>query len=117
MKGRADDILLLPRLDGGALVPVMPDFVRDGLALVHDRIADYRVIQHDPNEIEVLVEGPSAEAARGTALEVLARVFAAAHVRMPRVRFGATIPADLGRKLRRVERRFSPAQSSNPCAF
>jgi putative adenylate-forming enzyme len=117
IEGRADDILLLPRIDGDALVPVMPDFVRDGLALVHDRVADYRVIQHDPGEIEVLVQGPSTEAARSTALEVLARVFAAAHVRMPSVRFGATIPRDLSRKLRRVERRFTPAQTSNPCAF
>jgi len=106
IEGRADDILFLPGITDQTLVPLMPDFVRDRLALAHDSIADYRVIQHGPTEIELLVEGRDREASCAAALEALSGAFDLVGVRRPRVTVGAAIPRDLGRKLRRVERRF-----------
>jgi putative adenylate-forming enzyme len=116
IEGRADDILFLPRRQGGALEPLMPDFVRDRLALAGAAVSDYRVIQHGPGDVELLVAGADAERARATARTALYAACDAADVRRPAVRFGGPIALDPGRKLRRVERRFALPANEDACA-
>jgi putative adenylate-forming enzyme len=116
IEGRADDILFLPRRDGGGLDALMPDFVRDALALASAAVSDYRVIQHGPQDVELLVAGGDAERARAAARAALYAACDAAGVRRPDVRFGGAIVLEPGRKLRRVERRFAVPASENACA-
>jgi putative adenylate-forming enzyme len=115
IEGRADDILFLPSIDGRRLVPVMPDFVRDRLASA-DAVADYRVIQHAPDAIELLVDGHDAGAAARAACDALSSVFAAARVEAPAVSVGGRVPVDFARKRRRVERRFPADLRGDACA-
>ena len=63
IEGRADDILFLPRIAGGHLTPVMPDFVRDALAPCQPVLSDYRVVQHAPDRFELRTEGADPGAA------------------------------------------------------
>jgi putative adenylate-forming enzyme len=103
IEGRADDALLLAVPDGRKLVPVMPDFVRDALGML--ALGEYRVVQHDPKDIEVSLTGAATPAAPHVAAALIA-VFAHAGAAVPTIRFRETAPADLTRKFRRVERRF-----------
>jgi putative adenylate-forming enzyme len=104
--GRTDDILFLPRRTDGQLVPVLPDFVRDVLALNHPAIRDYRVVQLSRTCIALTVAGPDRRVAWARAVDSLQRVFADLSVCQPTLLEGAPIVNDLARKVRRVERRF-----------
>jgi putative adenylate-forming enzyme len=105
IRGRSDDVLYLPGRDDH-LVAVMPDFVRDAMALRHPVVSDYRVIQLSPTCIALQVSGQDLVAARALAVDALATVFARHAVRQPDIRDGGGIDLDLTVKLRRVERRF-----------
>jgi putative adenylate-forming enzyme len=104
--GRADDILFLPRVLDNSLAAVMPDFVRDAMAHHHAVLTDYRVVQFNPDRIALRVEGPDPSVAWTVATSTLVEVFARQGMRQPTVVEGEPIQRDLGRKLRRVERRF-----------
>ena len=106
IEGRADDILFLPRIAGGHLMPVMPDFVRDALAPCQPVLSDYRVVQHAPDRFELRTEGADPGAARTASISALNAVFDGPAVRRPVYEAGAPIVRDLAKKLRRVERRF-----------
>jgi putative adenylate-forming enzyme len=95
-----------PRGGEYRLVPVMPDFVRDALALQQPVLSDYRVVQVSPTSIVLHVAGPDPVAARAAATRALATVFARHAVRQPTLQPGGPIHQDLTTKLRRVERRF-----------
>jgi putative adenylate-forming enzyme len=107
IEGREDDIIfvqskeILPRL-----VPVMPDFVRDAMALSADTITDYRLIQRSFERLEIAVEGPDIHRAKDKATQNLKGLFNTLNVQIPELIFTEQITTDMHVKLRRVRRLF-----------
>jgi putative adenylate-forming enzyme len=110
--GRMDDVMFLPRQTDGRLVPMFPDLVRDALALRSTVVSDYRVVQLSPTSIALRVEGPDGAAAWAAAVAEVRRAIARLDLYQPILTEGEPIQRDPGRKLRRVERRFSVASFS-----
>ncbi|MDR3617120.1 MAG: hypothetical protein P4L53_26420 [Candidatus Obscuribacterales bacterium] len=111
IEGREDDILFIQNKESSPkLVPVMPDFVRDAMALSADTICDYRLVQHSFDRLEIAVEGPQIDQARYKATQNLKGLFNSLNLKMPELIFAETITSDMHVKLRRVRRLFPMAE-------
>jgi putative adenylate-forming enzyme len=107
IEGREDDILFVhDKEESRKLVPVMPDFIRDAMALSADTILDYRFVQHSFDKLEIAVEGPEIEQAKDRAAENIKRLFDSLNLKVPELIFADKITADMHVKLRRVRRLF-----------
>jgi putative adenylate-forming enzyme len=107
IEGREDDILFLyEKKEPNKLTPVMPDFIRDAMALSADAVLDYRLIQHSFEKLEVAVTGPDLAKARNTATENLQTLFSKLNLVVPELIFAEQIKPDMQNKLRRVRRMF-----------
>lgn len=105
IEGREDDILFLQNREGSPkLVPVMPDFVRDAMALSLDTISDYRLVQHSFDRLEIAVEGPDLDQAKDTATQNLKGLFNSLNLKMPELISAEQITSDMHIKLRPVKR-------------
>lgn len=107
VEGRLDDLLHLPGT--GRAVTVTPDVMRNAIVGADRRIDDFRLVQTAADTLELsLTSATTAEAARA-ALELVLRAMGA------RATINVIIVQVLevsARKLRRVERRWQPEESS-----
>ncbi|MBB6098677.1 putative adenylate-forming enzyme [Deinobacterium chartae] len=107
--GRADDLLDLPGRMGGR-VTVYPDFARRALLAVSGPLEEYRIRQTGPDELEVALQ-PLRAALEAEVTHELRLVLGELGAALPRLRFVPYAPPPPGRKLRRVERAWSPEAS------
>ncbi|MCU6709901.1 adenylate cyclase [Paenibacillus sp. J5C_2022] len=54
--GRSDDLFYLPGSDGRSDIPVFPDYIARAVIVSSDRVSEYKVIQHDRSQLEVMLE-------------------------------------------------------------
>ena len=111
VEGRADDLFYLPRESGGPLRPVFPDFVRRAIISASDAIEAYGVRQVAADALEVFLRvrsGAAADGVRHAALTGLNDLWRGMGCRIPAVRFVDTWAQGGMRKLKRVERVFTP---------
>jgi|CXWL01.1.fsa_nt_gi putative adenylate-forming enzyme len=109
IEGRADDVLLLPAIDGGAPRSVFPDFIR-GAVLGVEGVEDFRVIQEGPDRLLLAVRPAEL---KGRAAAALVELFQRSGVRAPAIVEGAFERFQPDVKLRRVKTR-SNARSTAP---
>lgn len=104
--GRMDDCFLLPGRSGVEMVT--PDILRNAVLTADRRITDFRLVQTGPHHVAITlpptVPGEAARAAKERVQALLARRELQAEIDLS----AASLPLDVTRKLRRVERRFSP---------
>jgi len=109
IEGRSDDIFYLYSRFGGKFIPVFPDFLRRSILQAAAEIAEYRIIQHNPGLIEVLVKVPAEmrfviERKIDIAMNHL---FTSLECQLPQIIHTSWSPqTDFQKKLRRVERKF-----------
>ncbi len=107
VEGRMDDLLQLPAADGGLRL-VTPDILRNAVVSADPRISDFRLAQTGRDTLVLsLLDALPADALEAAQAGVAARLHAlgiAARIEV------VTLPAleVSARKLRRVERRWSP---------
>lgn len=109
--GRQDDCFRLKALDGKGEIEITPDVLRNAIVDADRRITDYRLVQSNACDIELLLPDVLPRQAYDAAITALnsllaqrgadARVFARA----------GSLPLETGRKLRRVERRWTGGMS------
>lgn len=105
IEGRCDDLILLPGVAGGE-VRVFPDFISRAVAGASPGITEFQVVQHTLTEITVhLPPDASVTQAVRLALEAL---WSQVGAQPPSLTFAPYEFQTGPRKLRRVERRFSP---------
>jgi putative adenylate-forming enzyme len=105
IEGRADDVLHLPREDGGAArVAIYPDFVRRAMAFAGDGVREYRV-RYDGETLQVAIDAAGSGDATGVCERVaaeLAALFRASGARSPATRFVAWRAEPPALKRRRI---------------
>ncbi len=124
IEGRSDDLFYFPARDGSRLRPVFPDFIRRAIMEAAPEALEYRVCQHSESVIEVSLrlpagsgdaEGRVSGRLPGESGDVEDRV-ATRFCRLaddlggipPTITFTPYEAHRSDRKLRRVERRFTP---------
>lgn len=107
IEGRFDDILAVPSRQGGRLIPVMPDYIRDALAHDHGLIADYRVIQKSVGHIDIQLASSDSGGAFSVARERVSAVLERFGASIPTIRNAGPVAHDPMRKVRRIERQFA----------
>lgn len=109
IEGRCDDLFYFQGASG--LVPVFPDFIRRALITSSPALQSYVVVQRALDCVEIGLTAPAAErpAVQAAVSANLAALCACLGVRQPpRLAFGPEPPRDSRRKLKRVERAFTP---------
>lgn len=109
--GRCDDIFELPRAPGAGPVPVTPDVLRNAILDSDRSITDFRLIQIDHNELRLLLPDTVSPAA-ATAAEMALRRLLQRIGTQPLISVERESLSPPAVKLRRVERRWSAARSS-----
>ncbi len=115
VEGRADDLFYLPRIAGGPLRPVFPDFVRRAVIAASDAIEAYGVRQVAADTVELFLRirpGVARDAVRGDAIRSLEALWSRLGCAVPAVRFVDDWARGGMRKLKRVERTFDPGDGS-----
>ena len=102
IEGRADDVLWTRR------GPIFPDFVRRAVMLSSASISDYRVCQISESQITLWLRAPGDAAAQSRAAAAIERLFERLCGLRVEVERAAEPERAAGKKLRRVERAFSP---------
>ncbi len=109
IEGRSDDLFYFPSKGAERLVPVFPDFIRRAVMEAAPEAIEYRVCQLGESLVEVSLRLPpepsDVEARVTTRVAQLADALGAVP---PAVTFTAYETHRSDRKLRRVERRFTP---------
>jgi putative adenylate-forming enzyme len=109
IEGRSDDLFYFAATGAERLVPVFPDFIRRAVMEAAPEAIEYRVCQHSEALVEVSLRLPpepsDVEARVATRMAQLADELGA---QPPAVTFTAYEAHRSDRKLRRVERRFTP---------
>lgn len=106
--GRCDDLFYFPEVQGSGRVPVFPDNLSRAVLTASGAVEQYRLVQHAPDRLEIALQAPETEretARRAVAAE-LEWLFRRKGCRAPAFDFTEYVPPSVGRKLRRVERRF-----------
>jgi len=100
IEGRADEVLWLPALDGGALRPLYPDLVRRALTTAATELDEWSIRQQGMTWQVGLLSG---DARAQTAVEqALGELFEQQGVRPPVLRFAPWQAAEPGAKRRRL---------------
>jgi putative adenylate-forming enzyme len=102
--GRADDILLLPAIDGGRLVEVTPDILRNVILDCDGRITDFRLAQVGPDRLTLSLPEPLSDLGPGVCAAIEG-LFARLGIRAM-TDFDVGLPATGIAKVRRIERRW-----------
>lgn len=102
--GRADDILLLPAIDGSRLVEVTPDILRNVILDCDGRITDFRLVQVGPDRLTLSLPEPLSDLGPGVCAAIEG-LFARLGIRAV-IDFDVGLPATGVAKIRRIERRW-----------
>jgi putative adenylate-forming enzyme len=112
IEGRCDDMFYLPAASGSGWVSVFPDFVRRAVLEADSRIEEYLVRQTAGDRVELTLTVAEAHraAAEAAVAAALAAMCARLGCRVPAVERAAaeTAPRPATKKLKRVERLFTP---------
>lgn len=111
IEGRCDDIFWLPNLTGEKSIPVFPDFIRRAIITASAAIEEYRVVQIDVQTIDIFLKVPPelrVEIEREIQM-LLIELCERLHCQMPQICYQEYREGNnLDRKLRRIQREFSP---------
>lgn len=111
IEGRTDDIFYLRSKTDNKLTEVFPDFIRREVMMTSDRIKEYKVDQASPDLIELYLNfGDYCENESIVAALILnlTNLFTSMNCIVPNMIFmGENIEKSSGKKLRRVQRKFS----------
>lgn len=114
IEGRRDDIFWLPHQTDGQLIPVFPDFIRRSILLAAEEIEEYRVVQKNPDLIEIFLKIPADQqtAIQNKVERSLRELFKQSHCQIPTFHY-RDYPArtEHHQKLRRIQRDFTPDAS------
>ena len=111
IEGRADDILVFPRRDGGPAGQLMPDFVARAVAGARQQgapdttpVDDFRVVQTGTDALSIRLSAGNFAAARTAVRRAMVDLFEAHALILPDLTFQQMDPADFMAKRRRVQR-------------
>lgn len=113
IEGRADDVFLFHQVDGNGWVPVFPDFIRRAVMAASDEIREYRVRQIAPWLLEVSVWTDPDSGMDAWQKQITSHLHAIVRQhggQLPEIRHAPYERVSGGRKLRRVERVFTPSE-------
>jgi putative adenylate-forming enzyme len=104
IEGRADDILVLPRKNGGGPAHLLPDFVARSLAGAGNGIEDFRVVQTGPARLTVQLKAADPRSAQLVAETALKNLMQLQGLEEPAMTFEPLVECDFMSKRRRVVR-------------
>ncbi|MGF7046638.1 putative adenylate-forming enzyme [Paenibacillus sp. DS2015] len=108
IEGRCDDVFYFKDISNSSLIPVFPDFLSRVIVHSSSDVEDYTMIQWDTHHIEIALRVPTlsiekAQMAITIALNQLCHKLAC---EAPTISFTEYTDNLIGRKLRRIERRY-----------
>lgn len=103
IEGRADDIFYF-KTKSGEHKAVFPDYLRRRILQADDAIEEYSLRQHNEDELEIRLKKGNQNAVR----EQFERFFTEQNIKAPALRFEMYEDHSGTRKMKRVERLFSP---------
>lgn len=107
IEGRADDIFYFKQLNSDKLKAVFPDYLRRRILQADDAIEEYRIRQHSEDKLEVQIKNGSQAAVT----KQLLRFFESQELISPEIIFADYIEHSGIKKMKRVERLFTPNDS------
>lgn len=108
IEGRADDIFYFKSQEDGKLKAVFPDYLRRRILQADDAIEEYRIKQHHETKIEIQIKNGNQAAVT----DQLKRFFSGQSLVAPEIVFEPYTEHSGLRKLKRVERLFTPSDES-----
>lgn len=108
IEGRCDDVLILRSADGASVCRVFPDFVRQAVCFVDQRIKDYQILQDTIDRLNIQIDidachqKTGSEKVRSSLIALFRRLGCA----IPTITFEPYVEPDPRKKLRRVSRNF-----------
>ncbi len=103
IEGRADDIFYFATLEN-KLEPIFPDFLRRRILQADDSIEEYAIKQHSPLKLEITLLGGNKENVKAQ----MTQFFMQQKLQMPEILFSAYQKPEGLKKMKRVERLFTP---------